>query len=306
MTEKVKYKVLVVDDESSNIMALTHILSPEHIVYAAKSGQAAIKAAVKHQPDVILLDILMPEMDGYAVIATLKSSGTTQNIPIIFISGLNNAGDEEKGLALGAADYISKPFSPAIVKLRLGNQIKILDQMRVIERQSMTDQLTDMPNRRAFDNRLNLEWSRAYREQTPVSLLVIDADNFKKYNDTYGHPQGDTALQALAKILQQTVKRPGDFAARWGGEEFIALLSNTDADGALAVAEEIRKNVEDAVIPSIDAGAAKITVSIGISTNLCRHGSSNTITELLAKADNALYEAKRSGKNRVCHYQGLS
>ena len=140
MDEAKKNSVLVVDDENSNIMALTHILSSEYTVYAAKNGQNGIKAAETYLPNIILLDIIMPEMDGYAVIAALKSFEKTKNIPVIFITGLSNVDDEEKGLAFGAADYIAKPFSPAIVKLRVRNQIKMLGQLRLIERLGMTGQ----------------------------------------------------------------------------------------------------------------------------------------------------------------------
>ena len=293
-----KSSILVVDDENSNIMALTHILNPEYTVYAAKSGQNAIKAAEKYLPDVILLDILMPEMDGYAVISALKSSEKTQSIPVIFITGLNSSEDEEKGLALGAADYIAKPFSPAIVKLRIRNQIKMLDQLYTIEQLSMIDQLTDLPNRRNFDIRLNHEWDRALRERKPVGILVIDVDRFKNYNDVHGHQQGDAALQAVAKAFKQILKRPGDFAARWGGEEFVVLLPNTDLYGAIDVAEQIRRHIEDMEIPCADGSKTKITISIGVNTEVPVRNSSYDC--FISNADKALYQAKETGRNKIC------
>ena len=290
--------VLVVDDESMNIMTLTHILSPEYTVYAAKNGQDAIDAAEKHLPDVILLDILMPEMDGYEVITALKNSDKTVHIPVIFITTLSNTGNEEKGLVLGASDYITKPFSQAIVKLRIQNQIKILDQLRTIESLSLTDQLTGLPNRRSFDMRLDLELCRAARDRTHLSIMMIDVDRFKNYNDSYGHQQGDMALQSLAKLFKQVLKRSTDFVARWGGEEFIVLLPDTDSKGAMDVAEQIGIQVQDMEIPCSDRLAAKITVSIGVNTHV--YGQDNTTNDFVSGADTALYKAKDRGRNTVC------
>ena len=292
-----KSLVLIVDDENSNILALTHILSPEYVVFAAKNGQNAIKAAEKHHPDVILLDIIMPQMNGYEVLAELKKSEVTRGIPVVFISGLSSAADEEKGLSLGAVDYISKPFSPAIVKLRVRNQIRMINQLRTIERLSMVDQLTDLPNRRSFDARLSMEWSRAQRELEQISILLIDIDKFKVYNDTYGHQQGDVALQAVARAFGATLHRPGDFAARWGGEEFIVLLPNTDADGAIDVAERIRLYIEAMLIPDVQGEMTKVTVSIGVNSS--SDVQNDTIIRFIAGADEALYKGKQTGRNRV-------
>ena len=294
-----KYSILVVDDESFNIEALRQILKSEYIVYTASNGQSAVEMAEKHAPDLILLDIVMPEMDGYAVIDVLKSLKKTQDTPVIFITGLNTDDEEEKGLDLGAADYITKPFSLPNVRLRVKKQIETLAHLRSAERLSMFDQLTDLPNRRSFEARLNSEWGRALRDQTPISILFMDADKFKNYNDSFGHQQGDLALQALAKALNDTLRRPGDFSARWGGEEFIALLPSTDLHGAIGVAEQIRQNVESMNIPSTDKLAAKITVSIGINTLMPGHNS--TMEEFIEGADAALYQAKEKGRNRVCY-----
>jgi len=296
MTETKKNTVLIVDDEHSNIMALTHILSSDYEIYAEKDGKGAIETAEELLPDIILLDILMPEMDGYEVISVLKNSEKTKDIPVIFITGLKDSDDERKGLASGAADYITKPFSPAIVGLRVNNQIKMLNQLRTIEWLSMTDQLTGLPNRRSFDSRLNIEWNKARREQKPVSILVLDVDNFKKYNDTHGHQQGDVALQTVGNALRQSLKRPTDFAARWGGEEFIALLANTDKSTAVEIAETLRRNIEAAEIPCENESGRRVSVSIGVNTaSVGEH-----INEFISRADTALYEAKSQGRNRVC------
>ena len=299
MDESKKNTVLIVDDESFNLMELTHILNSEYNVLTVKNGQNAIKVAEKQLPDVILLDIIMPEMDGYAVIAALKNSEVTKNIPVIFISGLTSSGDEEKGLLLGAADYIGKPFIPAIVKLRVKNQIKMLNQLRIIEQISMIDQLTSIPNRRGFDSRMDMEWIRAIRENTLISVLIMDVDQFKVYNDTYGHKQGDVVLQVVAITMTQSLNRPGDFAARWGGEEFVVLLPNTDLKGALHIAEQIRLNISNASIPCPDGTETKVTVSIGVKTQ--SPGQNSSRDSFVAEADKALYKAKEAGRNRVCH-----
>jgi diguanylate cyclase (GGDEF)-like protein len=298
MDKEKKNSVLIVDDENSNIMSLTHILSPHYVVYAAKNGRKAIEAAGKYLPDVILLDIIMPEMDGHAVIAALKENEKTCDIPVIFITGLSNTEDEEKGLALGAADYISKPFSSAVVLLRVKNQVKILNQFRIIDQMSKVDQLTSIPNRRGFDIRMDMEWVRAIREKTLISILIMDVDKFKAYNDTYGHQQGDVALQSVAKTVVQSLKRPGDFAARWGGEEFVVLLPNTDASGAMNIAERIRLNISNVLIPCADGTETKITISIGVKTQ--SPWRENSLDNFIAGADKALYKAKETGRNRVC------
>jgi diguanylate cyclase (GGDEF)-like protein len=293
-----KNSILIVDDQNSNIMVLTQFLKPDYIIYSAKSGRKAINAAEKHQPDVILLDILMPEMDGYDVIEKLKSSEQTKNIPVIFISGFDNADDEEKGLSLGAADYISKPFNPAIIKLRVKNQIQLRNQLRTIERISIHDQLTDVLNRRGFDIRIEMEWLRSIREKSQISLLMLDIDKFKAYNDTYGHLQGDVLLKALAEVIRKSLKRPGDFVARWGGEEFAILLPNTDINGALYIAEQVRQNIEAAVIHCHDGSETRATACLGVCTQSPTKGCS--YDSFMCKADKALYEAKKTGRNKVC------
>ncbi|MCL2877410.1 MAG: diguanylate cyclase [Acidobacteria bacterium] len=301
MDEIKKNSILIVDDEKSNLMVLTHVLSQEYTIFTAKDGHDAINKARKLLPDLILLDIIMPGLNGYEVLAKLKNSERTRDIPVIFITGLDSSEDEEKGLILNAADYISKPFRPAIIKLRIRNQIQIVNQLRTIERLSMIDQLTNIPNRRSFDNRLNMEWKRAIREKTTLSLFMIDVDKFKVYNDTYGHQQGDVVLRTVAEVFMRTIRRPGDFAARWGGEEFAVLLPTTDMIGALIVAEQIRANVEKAVIACPYGGITKVTISIGVNTKSPDGNSS--LDGFISGADSALYAAKEKGRNRVCQYE---
>ncbi|MDR0444496.1 MAG: diguanylate cyclase [Treponema sp.] len=296
-----KNSLLIVDDDSSNLMALSHILSG-YKIYTAKNGTSGIEKAEKYLPDLILLDILMPDINGYEVLAAIQKSDKTKHIPVIFISKLDNSDDEKKGLELGAADYISKPFDDMIVKLRVQLQIRIINQLRTIERLSTTDQLTEIPNRRAFDNRLSMEWGRALRENLPISIMMVDVDHFKSYNDTYGHQQGDIALQSIAKIITKTLKRSTDFTARWGGEEFVVLLPNTALDGSRDIGENIRINVERAVIPGAEGLSTKLTISIGLNSQTPAriHTPDNSLDKFISGADSALYTAKETGRNRVC------
>jgi len=301
MREETRNSILIVDDEKSNLKFLSSILRADYTIYTAKSGEDAIKKAEELLPDLILLDIIMPEIDGHEVAAALKKSRKTKEIPIIFISSLGSSEDEEKGLTLEAVDYISKPFAPEVVKLRVRNQIQIINQLSASKHLSMTDELTNMPNRRSFDIRFNMEWSHTMRASTPISILMLDVDKFKAFNDTYGHEHGDLVLETVAGIIKQTLKRPTDFAARWGGEEFIVLLRDMGINGSLEIAEKIRSNVETTKIPNPDGSASGVTISIGIAvqeTMPCGCSSK----EFLKRADKALYTAKETGRNRVCLY----
>jgi diguanylate cyclase (GGDEF)-like protein len=297
MSEENKNTLLVVDDENINLKVLNHILGKEYTIYTAENGINAIEKAKEYKPDLILLDIMMPEMDGFQTLSAIRANEEIRRTPVIFITGLDSDEDEEKGLSLDAVDYITKPFSAAIVKLRVQHQIRIINQLRTIERMSMIDQLTNIANRRFFDNRLQMEWKQAIRQHTSISLLMLDIDKFKNINDTYGHQQGDIILQMIAKTFPQAFRRPADFAARWGGEEFIALLPNTHLEGAMEIAEKIRADIERLEIPYKEGVIIKITVSIGVNTVIPEKGSS--LNAFISNADKALYAAKEAGRNKV-------
>lgn len=293
--------ILVVDDEILNITALTHILNPIYTVYVAKDGKTAIELAIERKPDVILSDVLMPGMSGFEVIEELKNNEVTESIPVIFITGLTQWIEEERGLELGAADYIHKPFNPTIVKLRVQNQIQIVNQMRIIQHLSITDALTGTSNRRHFNTRISQEWQRSMRDGTPISLLLLDIDDFKKINDTYGHLVGDSVLQNIADSIKRCLKRPMDLIARWGGEEFAVLLPNTILDGAVALAEKIRVAIETKKYSSEELLNISITISIGVSSITTASPLLDvTVYNFISEADKALYRAKELGKNRVC------
>ena len=296
-----KNTIMIAGDSQSLPASLTDILGDEYEILTATSGQDAVDKAKEFLPDLILLESDMPGMDGYEATEILKNSETACEIPIILITERNNDDSERKGLSSGAADFIVKPFDPVIVRFRIENQIRVQNQLRFIKMLSTIDQLTSMPNRRSFDARLDLEWNRAKRDMTQCSILLVDVDHFKIYNDTYGHLNGDAALKGTAGIIKDALKRPGDYAARWGGEEFIILLPATDMEGALGIAEKIRASVEELVISILGYLDTKLTVSIGVNTQIPAQGS--TIEKFIDEADKALYTAKRTGRNKVCRFQ---
>jgi diguanylate cyclase (GGDEF)-like protein len=297
--ENSKNSVLIADDEKSNLMVLNAILSPDYTVFTAKSGEEALARAAAEKPDLILLDIVMPGMDGFETLKALKNSEACRAIPVIIITGLSGEVDEEKGFLLGAVDYITKPFRNAIVKARVKTHIQIVRQIRTIERLGLVDPLTDIPNRRCFDERLAAEWKRALREKFPVAFMMMDVDKFKIYNDTYGHPQGDVLLKALAKIFESAARRPADLAARLGGEEFGVLLPDTTLEAAAGLAEKLRESVEKTRVPASDGKTeTRTTISIGVVSLIPDEGLSQET--LISRADALLYTAKASGRNRVC------
>jgi len=291
-------KILIVDDEKMNIMSLAQFLKPNYDIIVATDGVTALEAAVKHIPDIILLDILMPDMSGFEVLIKLKDAAETMNIPVIFITGLNNAADEEKGLSLGAVDYITKPFNQTIVKARIKAQLKMAHYIKTIEKLCMMDALTGLPNRRGFDTRIEAEWGRAFREKKPLGLIMLDIDNFKSYNDTYGHPQGDNLLQAIAEILNKTLNRSSDIAVRWGGEEFCILLPDTDLTGTYNIAEQIRINVMEAAFTCPTERSTNMTVSLGACSKI--PGENDSMADYISEVDKLLYNAKEKGKNITC------
>ena len=291
-------KILIVDDEKINIEILDLYLKPYYEIIVATDGVSALEMANEQTPDLILLDIIMPGLNGFDVLTKLKSSPSTINIPVIFLTGLNNVQDEEKGLLLGAVDYITKPFSPSVVKARIDTQLKMSNYIHTIEEQCMIDALTGLPNRRGFDCRMTVEWGRAYREKTILGMIMLDIDYFKKYNDTYGHPQGDVLLKSVSDIINDTINRATDFASRWGGEEFILLLPGTDKDGTGNVAEQIRKNIKNAQVPCADGKITTTTISGGGYAII--PGKGDSINSMIEMTDKRLYTAKKTGRDQIC------
>jgi diguanylate cyclase (GGDEF)-like protein len=291
--------ILIVDDDPINIEILNAVLEDDYDIIFATTGQQALTLAKKYQPDLILLDVIMPEMDGYQVCEYLKRDNSTASIPIVFITGLNDMEAEIKGLQLGAIDYVTKPINPPIVQMRVRNHIELQRARNSLKQLSVTDSLTDLSNRRHFDEVLHREFNRSSRLHHPLSLIMLDVDFFKKFNDGYGHVMGDECLKQVAYTIRGTLHRPADFAARYGGEEFACILPDTDVTGAVAIAEQIRANIEDLNIPHRNSLIADhVTASVGVFT--VTHYANISVNEVVSKADQQLYLAKENGRNQIC------
>ncbi len=291
--------VLIVDDVPVNIQVLAEALRADYRVRIAVNGPKALAiAASDDPPDIILLDVMMPEMDGYEVCRRLKNAPETKDIPVIFVTAKSSSEDEALGLNLGAVDYIAKPFSIPVVKARVRTQVQLKIRTEMLEKLALVDGLTGIANRRSFDQSLEHEWKRASRNALPISVVMIDIDHFKHYNDNYGHGAGDICLQQVAGALGSVIQRPADLVARYGGEEFAALLPETDAQGAGRIASAMREAVSNLKLPHAHSPVADhITVSLGHATGFVQGDASPR--SLVDAADGALYKAKESGRNRV-------
>jgi diguanylate cyclase (GGDEF)-like protein len=290
--------VLAVDDEPLNLQTIIALLEPEFRISVASDGATALELAQRPDaPDLILLDIMMPGMTGYEVCRRLKDDETTRDIPVAFVTSIDDARAETRGLELGAIDYIVKPFNGAVTLARVRTHVRLRIAQRRLAQLSELDGLTGIANRRRFDQAFATEWKRAARYGTPLALVMVDLDFFKLLNDRYGHPAGDECLQRVAGAVTAALRRPTDLAARVGGEEFAALLADTEFDGALQVAREIAESVRSLDIAHASSPHRRATVSCGVAVMRPRDGVAHL--ELLERADRALYRAKEAGRDRV-------
>ena len=241
----------------------------------------------------------MPGMDGFEVCRRLQTDPATRDIPVIFVTARDDERDETHGLAIGAVDFISKPINPAIVRARVKTHLTLKRQADLLRDWAYIDSLTGVSNRRAFDERLALEWGRAQRQRSALSVALIDIDYFKRYNDHYGHPAGDVCLRQVAAVLKGGLMRPTDLLARYGGEEFVALLPDTGAEGALQVARQLGRRVGAAAIEHAGSAVSnRVTVSLGVAT--WPQEDVDSAASLLRAADARLYRAKAQGRDQVC------
>ncbi len=294
-----RQQVLIVDDAPENISVLVGVLEDLCEPIVALSGSEALETAMSETPpDLILLDIMMPEIDGYEVCRLLKADDRTRDTPILFVTALGEVDDEAKGLELGAIDYITKPISAPIVRARVKNHLELKRYQDMLEDLSSIDGLTRIANRRRFDETLDTEWKRCMRSAAPLSLVLMDVDNFKEFNDNYGHVAGGDCLRTVAQTLDHSVERRTDLVAKYGGDEFVALLPDSDAESSVAVAEMLRMEIMNLDIKhSYSPVSDVVTISIGVSTIIPHAGASQ---EMLVKAaDEALYHAKGNGRNRI-------
>ena len=293
-----RQKVLIADDDAINRQVLGELLKPEYTVLLAKNGAQALDLVARHSPDLVLLDVVMPDMDGYEVLRQLRAAPDTAGIAVIFISGLDRPEDEANGLKMGAADYIAKPFNATVVMARVALHLQMVRQRRMLEHLAHVDGLTELANRRRFDQVFEAEWQRARRESRPLSLAVLDIDQFKQYNDRYGHPAGDRALRAIARAAAAMMRRPADLAARYGGEELVLLMPDSDAHHARQAVEAIFHDIAALAIPHAASTVAPVlTISAGGATLVDANAESSAA--LLDAADACLYAAKQAGRNRL-------
>lgn len=307
--------ILIVDDSPAMIQVTARMISAIGQLRFATGGEAALQQMRNSAPDLVLLDAEMPGMSGYEVCAAMRSDPALSQIPVIFVTSHSDPEFELKALEVGAVDFIAKPVSAPILFARVQTQLRIkalTDELRKI---AAIDPLTETLNRRSFDEALTREWRRGLRGGQAISLLMIDVDHFKRYNDRYGHPAGDACLRAVAQALAGVTRRPGDRVARWGGEEFAVLLPETPRCGAEHLAHQAIAAIERLAIPhEASPTAAVVSVSIGISSldehSACwaRALSDQTAAakpglgsaDLLRHADKALYMAKAAGRARAC------
>lgn len=292
-----KQTILIVDDIQFNRQFLKNVLQDEYNVICADSGKMAIEIVMSQPIDLVLLDIIMPTMDGYEICRWIKTNPGTKDIPVIFVSIKEDPEDQTTGFSLGAIDYITKNTDASIIKARVKNHLELKKQRDMLIQESINDFLTGIPNRRYFDEILATKWRQALRDNEYLSIQLIDIDFFKNYNDFYGHIEGDRCLKLVADALKKSLLRPLDIVARYGGEEFIVLLPLTPRDGAIKVAKRIQENISALNIThQLSAVNEFVTVSIGIATIKPEENLDATI--LIKRADYGLYKAKNEGRNR--------
>lgn len=290
-------RLLVVDDQPVNIHALFSVFADDHDVFAATSGEQALAFCRQTPPDLILLDVVMQGMDGLEVCRQLKADPELRGIPVVFVTGQNNPDEEAECWDAGAVDFITKPVNPRTVRNRVRAHLMLKHQADLLRRLATADGLTGLPNRRQFDERMEAEWQRARRSGASLALLMIDIDHFKAFNDSVGHLAGDDCLRAVAVAIDSAMRRPGDLAARLGGEEFGCILPDTGAAAAVGVAERVQQAITRLRIAHAASPRGSVSASIGVAVATPADGGRPA--DLLKAADEQLYAAKRDGRARI-------
>ena len=290
-------KILIIDDSPVQAAHLKSILEKDYQITTVQEPQTGLDYAREQDFSLILLDVVMPGMDGFVLLKKLQEEVATRHIPVILITSLSDIENEQRGLTLGAVDYIYKPFHPLIVKARVNTHIKLYQYRKQVEYQSMTDQLTGIANRRRYERVSMQKWQEAIRLKVPFSICMMDIDHFKKYNDTFGHPAGDTVITAVAATAGRYLRRNTDFLARYGGEEFVAFMLGDSSKQAFEQMRRVRGAVEELHIPHSGSVSEWVTISVGGTTVVPKRGDS--CGTYLKIADAMLYDAKRFGRNRV-------
>ena len=291
-------RLLVVDDQPSNIRLLHELFRTDCDVFMATSGEQAIELCLKQSPDLVVLDIVMNGMSGHEVCRRLKADSRTSEVPVIFVTGLASESDEAYGFEIGAVDFISKPINPVIVRARVRTHLALKLQGDILRSIALRDGLTGVGNRRKFDEDMRAAWWHCKRDQVPLSLIMLDVDFFKRFNDRYGHHAGDQCLISIAQQIKFGLSRPYDSIARYGGEEFACLLPDTGAEGAARVAVKLLGLVRELAIEHADSDASPVvSVSLGVATVVPVEGLDSMV--LIEAADEQLYKSKNAGRARA-------
>lgn len=298
MMSPVKARLLVVDDQPINIRVMYEIFGADHEVLMATSGMEALAICHRQAPDLVLLDVSMPELDGLEVCRQLKADPLLQDVPVIFVTAGNTPEEESRGFAAGAVDFITKPVNPTVVRARVRTHLTLKYQSDLLRNLAYVDGLTGIANRRRFEETLTREWRVCSRAREGLTVGMIDVDHFKLFNDHYGHPAGDDCLRRVAHALQTTLRRPRDLVARYGGEEFACIIPASEADAVTALFEHLRESIVALRIPHESSPTLPfVSISLGF-----QHAVPNAETapgDWIAAADEWLYEAKLQGRNRV-------
>ncbi|MDW6017491.1 diguanylate cyclase [Vibrio plantisponsor] len=300
-------EILIVDDDSSVVIALHKVLQDIGRIRFASTASQALEMINGTRPDLILLDVELPDINGLKLCIMLKQDVETASIPVLFITSKIETGFEEKVFDAGASDFITKPLKPRVVAARVQTHLAYHKALVQLNKLAHTDSLSGLANRLSFDEQLDIEFRRARRQQEPLSIVMIDIDEFKKYNDYFGHVAGDDCIKAIGRGLNKITKRPADFAARFGGEEFSLILPNTDKRGADVLIGSLMSTISDLAIKHApEAIYPIVTVSVGFSTLEPMQCDFSTIAPLdvVSAADKALYQSKHDGRNRYS-YQAL-
>ena len=296
-------RMLIIDDQPANIQVLYRLFADDFQVFMATSGEQGLETARQESPDIILLDVVMPDMNGFETCSSLKQDAQTCDIPVLFVTAHQNPDEETRALEIGGVDFITKPINPAVVRARVRTHLTLKRQTDTFKRLVFIDGLTGTFNRRYFDTQLTSEFARAARSRSSLGLILVDVDHFKLFNDHYGHQAGDDCLRAVARALRHTLWRPGDAVARYGGEEFACILPDTDLEGALMVAQRMTDAVH-ALGLAHETSTTDQVVTISAGVAVLSPGPGGTPSELVALADEQLDKAKAGGRAQVCGLQG--
>ncbi len=297
----VSSRLLLVDDSPTNLRFLAHVLHHMGELFFATDGPSALQIARDKQPDLILLDVEMPGMSGYEVCQQIKQDPLLADVAVIFVTSHQSMEHEVRALEVGGVDFISKPLNPPIVRARVRTHMTLKQQSDKLRRLANRDGMTGVFNRRALDEILSVEFRRHMRIGAPLGLAMLDVDFFKHYNDSYGHLQGDDCLRHIARTIVASTRRPAESVCRYGGEEFMVVLPNCNAEQTLQYGHWLLDQIHRLALPHQNSDSGIVTISVGLHSQIPNETTS--IPELIQHCDEALYCAKHRGRDQVCVYQ---